>query len=372
MQRVLNVPIATVSLIDGHRQWFKSYQGFSKRESPRTAAICSYAIAEPHPLVVTDTLADARFAQNPHVVGPPYVGFYAGFQLRTRAGHAIGTLCAMDTKPRGLDAGEAALLADLACIVMSELELRVLSTSDGLTSALSRRAFRDEGGRAIALARRHKQSLSCILCHVDHLGGVNETHGHATGNEVLVEAVATWRANLRQSDLLGRVGGDEFAILLPQTGSAAALRVAEKLRAAFAQIRIASPAGPVAVSASFGVAAVDSSVGDLEVLLDHAKTALAAARAEGGNRCAAWAPAVEAPPPDLRRRVLKAGRMFFNGGNSTIDCTVRTLSGTGGGLAISSSAGVPEQFKLQIEADGFYRMCRIVTKTDTYLEVAFD
>jgi diguanylate cyclase (GGDEF)-like protein len=372
VQRLLDVPIAAVSLIDGHRQWFKSKLGFEVPESPRASALCSSAIGQLHPVIVPDTLADPRYAQNPHVVGPPHIRFYAGVQLRTDKGHSLGVLCAMDTRPRVLDRDQIELLGDLARIVMSELELRILSTNDSLTGALSRRGFRDQAGRALALALRHGHVLSCIVCDIDHLTRVNGTFGPAVGDVVLNATVDTLKANLRSSDLLGRSGGEEFAILLPQTGAAAAMGVAEKLRGAVGRLSVPTPTSTATITASFGVATFDRSITDIDMLLERAKTGLLAAKQGGRNRCIAWQPAVRATPIDARRRVLKAGRMLFNGGRSSIDCTVRSLSNTGASLAISSSAGVPDQFKLQIEADNFSRMCRIVTKADRQLEVAFD
>ena len=191
------------------------------------------------------------------------------------------------------------------------------------------------------------------------------------GDRVLAETVATCRARLRTSDLLGRIGGEEFAIVLPHTGSASALQVAEKLRSSIARQLVPGPSGPLMVTASFGVTTLDRSVSDLDGLLERADAALYAAKADGRNRCSAWRP-VETVRPNIRRRVFKAGRITFNSGRSTIDCTVRSLSEDGAGLDVFSSAGVPDSFKLQTEADGLSRLCRIVTKRDKHLEVEFE
>ena len=88
-RRVFNVGMSTVTLIDGHRQWFKSRQGMANAETERGPALCNAAIDEPRPLIVHDTLADPRFAANPFVVGAPFIRFYAGVQLRTTDGYAI-------------------------------------------------------------------------------------------------------------------------------------------------------------------------------------------------------------------------------------------------------------------------------------------
>ena len=370
-RRVFQVPISTVTLIDGHRQWFKSRQGLDVPETPRGPALCNLAIQEARPLVIPDALADKRFSQNPFVVEAPHIRFYAGAPLLAPEGYTVGTLCVVDTKPRTLDPEQVDTLLDLARIVVTELELRRLATTDGLTGALSRRAFRDEAGRAVALALRHRHDLSCILFDLDHFKGINDAHGHATGDRVLTETAATGRGSLRTSDLLGRIGGEEFAIVLPHTGRTAAVKVAEKIRATLARQRVEGPSGPIAVTASFGVASLDRSVDNLDALLQRADTALYGAKKEGRNRVVEWQP-TEAPPQNLRRRVFKAGRITFNLGHASIDCTVRSLSNTGAGLDVFSSAGVPDRFKLQIESDGLYQGCRVTSKRDKHLEVEFE
>jgi diguanylate cyclase (GGDEF)-like protein len=369
-RRIFDVPMSTITLIDGHRQWFKSRSGVEACETPRGPALCSFAMREPQGLVLPDTLVDTRFSGNPFVLGPPHIRFYAGVPLRTPQGLSIGTLCAMDTRPRPFRDDEVETLADLSHIVMSELELRRVAMTDSLTGALSRRAFRDECGRTLALALRHRHPMSCIMLDLDHFKSVNDRHGHPVGDQVLAEMAAVCRAELRTSDAFGRVGGEEFAVLLPLSDLAAAMTVAEKLRAAIARLSVPTPDGPLRLTASFGVAALDPTVTDLDGLLRNADAALYAAKAEGRNRCVACRPA-PVPPQVVRRRVLKAGQISFNGGRSVIDCTVRSLSDDGAGLKVVSSIGVPETFKLAIAADQFSRLCRIVLKTEGHLDVVF-
>ncbi|MBH1987345.1 MAG: EAL domain-containing protein [Burkholderiales bacterium] len=122
--RVMNVPIALVSLIDQERQWFKSKQGLSVCETPRSAAFCDHAIRSRHLMVVPDARLDARFADNPLVTGDPHIRFYAGAPLLTPEGHALGTLCIIDREPRQLDESQRTTLALLSRQVMAQLELR--------------------------------------------------------------------------------------------------------------------------------------------------------------------------------------------------------------------------------------------------------
>ncbi|MGA0595343.1 GGDEF domain-containing protein [Enterovirga sp. CN4-39] len=369
---LFDVPIATIALLDGHRQWFKSRQGVPVEEAPRVEAICDVTITAAAPLVVPDTLADPRFREFPLVVGGPKIRFYAGAPLRTPDGQNIGTICAMDTRPRDFSPQQVDALRDLARIVIDELELRILATTDPLTGALSRRGFRDEGGRMLALALRHRQDISCLMLDVDHFKAVNDRHGHVVGDLVLALVAETCRGALRKTDLLGRLGGEEFGVLLPHTGAASAMKVAEKLRSRLAKQRLPAPAlSDIAVTASFGLASLDRSVSDLDGLLKRADGALYVAKEEGRNRCVAWQAAEAAPAPNQRRRVFKAGRVTFNSGHSVIDCTVRSLSDSGASFDVISTAGLPEEFKLQIESDNLSRLSRVVARRDKHVEVEF-
>lgn len=370
-RQIFGVPMSNITLIDGHRLWFKSRQGISESEAPRGPALCNFTIQQMQPLVIPDTLADSRFCDNIFVTQAPHVRFYAGVQLRGEDGHPIGTLCALDDKPRNFDQAQLAMLSDLANIVMSELQLRTLAMRDNLTGALSRRAFRDEATRAIALAVRHKHHLSCTVFDLDHFKSVNDANGHAVGDLVLKACVDVCRQELRESDVVGRIGGEEFAILLPHTNRDSAMAVVEKVRAAMTRIHVQGKSGAVKVSASFGIASLDQSVSDIDEFLARADTALYEAKKAGRNTCVAWQP-VDPALNNVLRRVFKAGHITFNSGRSTIDCTVRGLSDTAASLALFSSADIPDHFNLQIAADDIDRFCKVTHKTDKRLEVAFE
>ena len=372
VRSIFGVSMSTVTLIDGHRQWFKSQQGMPNQETERGPALCNAAIHCARPLIVPDTRADKRFADNPFVVGEPFIRFYAGVQLRSPEGHAIGTLCAMHDEPKAFEQAQVDILADLAKTVTSELELRTLATRDALTGALSRRALREEFSRAISLARRHKFELACIFFDLDHFKAINDTHGHGTGDMVLRACVEACRDELRTTDTIGRMGGEEFAVLLPHTGAKAAIAVAEKIRMALARCRVEAGTGAVRFTASFGVAALDGSDIDVDQMLQRADTALYAAKDSGRNACRLWQPEERQPEAGLLRRVLKAGQITFNGGRSTIECTIRGLSKNGAMLQVISTAGVPDRFKLGVVADELHRMCRIAHKRDHQIEVVFE
>jgi hypothetical protein len=122
-----DVPIATISLVDESRQWFKSKRGLKQRETPREVAFCAHVILQSKPLIVRDALKDARFAENALVTRSPHIRFYAGFPLTSPEGFALGTLCAMDREPRQLSAEQKRVMQALSQQVMALLELRRVS-----------------------------------------------------------------------------------------------------------------------------------------------------------------------------------------------------------------------------------------------------
>jgi diguanylate cyclase (GGDEF)-like protein len=129
-QRLLNCPITAVSLVDDHRQWFKSRQGIDAAETPRSMSFCAHALHYDEIMVIEDALNDERFADNPLVTGDPNIRFYAGVPLRpSTPGHAddlpgIGALCIADSQPRVLMPEEITILRDLANMVSTLIQAR--------------------------------------------------------------------------------------------------------------------------------------------------------------------------------------------------------------------------------------------------------
>lgn len=125
-RRVFDVPIALISLVDAGRQWFKSRQGLDVAETPRNISFCTHAIRGEAPFVVSDARCDPRFRDNPLVVGPHHIRFYAGVPLRPNSGPAIGTLCIIDRRRRNFSNNDERQLSLLAQLVCGEIEARAL------------------------------------------------------------------------------------------------------------------------------------------------------------------------------------------------------------------------------------------------------
>lgn len=169
---------------------------------------------------------------------------------------------------------------------------RILSVTDPLTGAFNRRYLMELLPREIERCRRYGTPLSVIMCDVDHFKRVNDQSGHAAGDDVLQQFAARVQKSVRSmSDWLARLGGEEFLIVLPETGYAGALLVAEKIRQAVGSSRFMTRGGDVAVTASFGCASTDVHGPDLslktETLLRTADECLYQSKQAGRNRTTA-------------------------------------------------------------------------------------
>lgn len=151
VSELLQVPIALVSLVDEHRQWFKSVVGLEVCETPRNLAFCAHALHVEDMLLIEDAWQDPRFADNPLVTGEPYVRFYAGVPLRSSQGLVLGTLCAIDTQPRSLTERAKASLKDLARVVERELIQREAARETRLIQEQDAQALRYREARFTAM-----------------------------------------------------------------------------------------------------------------------------------------------------------------------------------------------------------------------------
>ena len=123
--KYFDLPVALVTLIDHERQWFKASTWPEISETDRKIAFCGYTILANETMIVADVLSDPRFADNPAVMGEPFIRFYAGTPIHTAEGYNIGTFCLLDTKPRTFSDEQKAQLERLSRLVVSRLELRL-------------------------------------------------------------------------------------------------------------------------------------------------------------------------------------------------------------------------------------------------------
>jgi len=267
--RLFDVPIALVSLVDQDRQWFKSRQGLEASETSRKISFCGHAILKEGPLVVPDSLRDGRFADNPLVLGEPGIRFYAGQPVHASDGSRVGTLCIIDNQPRDFSSGDQALLADLAAMVDRELSLLTMATIDELTQLSNRHGLTEIGTHLLALCRRHGKSAALLALDLNGFKQINDSFGHAVGDDVLRMFGRLLLKHFRASDIVARLGGDEFCVL---EGGATEAQMGESLgrfAADFSSSALAK-AHP-GLSWSSGVVAFDpASRADLDLLLKAA------------------------------------------------------------------------------------------------------
>lgn len=177
-----------------------------------------------------------------------------------------------------------------------EGQLRELATRDALSGLLNRRAFLERSTALFDHCRRHGQPCAVLMIDIDHFKRINDRHGHQTGDVAIRTCAEAIGHALRDADLLGRLGGEEFAALLPHATADSATVVAERIRGAMAQLDLVSPQGqPLAFTISIGVAEMAAHHAGIEPLLVDADQALHRAKATGRNKVLAYEAAIGQP-----------------------------------------------------------------------------
>ncbi|MGB3269226.1 MAG: GGDEF domain-containing protein [Rhodanobacter sp.] len=169
-------------------------------------------------------------------------------------------------------------------IKRSQLKFMKLARRDGLTGIFNRQHFVNEAERLLRYCEKSGSDASLVLLDLDHFKQVNDNHGHAVGDRVLRRAVEACQAHLRSTDLFGRLGGEEFGMLLPECGLVQVQQRVEQMRLAVTRVPAGEAGSGVAVSASFGIAAASCSGCELRQLMMDADDALYRAKREGRNR----------------------------------------------------------------------------------------
>jgi two-component system cell cycle response regulator len=255
--------------------------------------------AEYRALVVTDSVPLVRALRERSNTRAPFILYVAASDAPAEgeAGlHAGADECvAHNASDRELDARLAAArrIAELEAVLRITLaENRKLSATDDLTRVASRRFFSKHFPREVERAARYRRGLSLILCDIDLFKSINDTLGHAVGDQILRQFASRLQRTLRRGvDWVARIGGEEFAVVLPETGYEAALGVARKLRAAVAAPPFAIENQKVALTASFGLCGLDRvPTGERQLakrVLKIADAALYRSKNSGRNRVTA-------------------------------------------------------------------------------------
>ena len=304
-QLAFNVPMVLISLNQRYRKWFHARAGIAPESMRAVEDFCSLAQLSETAFVVGNVVDELYFANEAAVTEEPKIRSFAGTPLRNPHGQRFGTLCLLDTKPRIFSEREIDLLSSMASIVSNDICLRSaaryavrdlieaeqdkchlydLAMTDELTSALNRRSFFYLSEREMRRRARHKTAMSVIMLDIDHFKQVNDIYGHAIGDEVIKRLSNAISESAREEDIFGRLGGEEFALVLPDTGLKGAAVLAERLRKAAATLTF--QAGPKAFQITISLGVDEPSLNDASIneALDRADQALYRAKQNGRNR----------------------------------------------------------------------------------------
>jgi diguanylate cyclase (GGDEF)-like protein/PAS domain S-box-containing protein len=223
-----------------------------------------------------------------------------GLRMRADGSRFWGSAMIAPMQQRGApaDAGDCAPVAPAYCLIIRDISdkreaserQRLATFRDYLTGLANRRAFFEAAERELARSKQSPRPTSMIMFDADHFKAINERFGHAAGDGVLCHFAAALRSIFRDVDVVARVGGEEFAVLLPSTGLADAAAVADRLRLSVEAACVNADGEAIRYTVSAGVATMDDSQNGLDGLMQRADQALYAAKARGRNRVDCWTP----------------------------------------------------------------------------------
>ncbi|MDB5658248.1 MAG: diguanylate cyclase domain protein [Cypionkella sp.] len=269
---------AGIMVIDRDRAAFVARDNVTIKSIPRDEALCNTAIQHSEPLIIHDMLTDPRVHGHPQVARG--IRSYAGVPLRTRDGYNIGSLCVFDPETLTISPSSISKMQELALLAMDCIELRRLAIQDHLTGALNRRGFMTELDREIR-DLPPGASLALAVVDLDHFKQINDRFGHPAGDSVLQTIVALATAKSQRSEVIGRLGGEEFGILMPGHDELSAFTWIEDLRRTIEALRLTSFPN-LTVTASFGIAESGLTAQTSSAMLAQADAALY--RAKSGAR----------------------------------------------------------------------------------------
>ena len=260
------------------------------------AGSCGTAAYTGQRVIVEDITTDSLWTDYASLAESAHLRACWSEPILSSHGKVLGTFAIYHTEPAVPSTKDIKRIASAAnlCAVAIEnrnthqaLERR--ANTDELTSLPNRRAFMLQAQQELAHLARHRGSLSVLMLDIDHFKRVNDTHGHQAGDAVLVALAQMCRHSLRECDHMGRIGGEEFAVLLPGTSAGHALETAERLRLTLANTPIQLAQGtPLKVTVSIGVTTTSGDQ-DIEALLRQADDALYQAKNQGRNRVCQYA-----------------------------------------------------------------------------------
>lgn len=213
-KRIFGAEVALVSLVDSDRQWFKSYQGIEVTETPRDVSFCGHAILDDEVMIVNDAHEDERFCDNPLVSADPNIRFYAGCPISAPNGSKLGTLCVIDSKPREVSDDDITLLEELGQLVEEELAMADMLHDDPVTGLSNSLGFTQISEYLLAMSVRTESPATMMLFRVANQNVITGFMGQEEGDRAAIEMTQILMASFRDSDIIGRLTHDAFAVLM--------------------------------------------------------------------------------------------------------------------------------------------------------------
>ena len=250
-RHLFDTPLALLSLSGSDRRWVKSRINLDPSKTPPELSFCAQAMDDDM-LIVPDASRDERFRDHPAVRDLPEIRFYAGCPVKGPDGNPLGTLCVIDHEPREIGEEEAGVLKDLAWMLEQELKSLSLATLDELTGLTNRPGYDALPDHTISMSRRVGEPATLLYFDLDEFKEINDTLGHAAGDRVLRSFSHHLKTTFRDSDVVARVGGDEFCVLLTSATTEDVERPLSLLEG-----RLRTRGGEPTVAFSVGVASYD-------------------------------------------------------------------------------------------------------------------
>ncbi len=301
----LGVPYVYVALYKRYREKYYCAHGLSGHPAEDVDTYFARVHLSQKSFYVHNVCTEEYFTAGVEELDLPHFKSIAGIPLADPQGKKFGTLCVAHTEAHEFSARDRRLLDGFARVVSNDIcvrsaahyavedlvqlekdkcDLFELATLDPLTQALNRRSFEKFANREFARFQRESTRLGVLMLDIDHFKSVNDTHGHAVGDLVIAKLVSVITKSLRVEDLVGRLGGEEFAVVLVETDGANAEAVANRIRNEIKQVEFPGSTGPFSITISIGVSEPVPYDQDIACALNRADEALYIAKQTGRDR----------------------------------------------------------------------------------------
>ncbi len=301
-KNLFEVPIAFISLNDDQRLLFKSLLGTTVVDISHVESFCEHVFLTEEVFSVPETFMDKRFSKNPHVIGDPHIRFYAGYPVQLNH-QKLGTISIVDHKPRYFSDDQLVLLTDMAALVETEIQNYAISTDKGklaldldqarmasmvdpLTSLWNRQGIFNILKYRMDEYLLKGTSFAVAILDIDNFKMINDTYGHESGDQTLKAIANTLIEGCRETDAIGRWGGEEFLILINESSVNYVAEIAERIRSTIESQKVSLLfAPPLDVTVTIGLTSIlPWTYPTLEEMINKADQALYQGKRGGRNQ----------------------------------------------------------------------------------------